>query len=321
MTTPTLIPVKALTRKRSRKDSPPPRTYHPVRVSKKETYRQAYLHAELPPGVHRPKTREDCLQGENAARPCPWVTCKYHLYVSINERCGSYTMTFPHLEVHEMTHSCALDVADSGSQQLETIGEIINLTRERARQIINKSIEKLERTIQLDDEGDVLLLDEGKSPANLNKRAKLKPQPTPQTISTKTKNELLLQQLQKKADQIVATWNAYIPNANTKLRDVNEPRISQHVKLLLVLGTQPEKAWTFTDIVLAAWQHYPDEFSLHGRKEFPNSHAVACVMSKVRGFGWLSSNKSTSRLTEAGRQEAFSYKLAYKAIGTRSGDL
>lgn len=44
-----------------------------------------------------------------------------------------------------MRHSCALDVADAGGSTLEEVGGILNLTRERIRQIEVKALLKLNR--------------------------------------------------------------------------------------------------------------------------------------------------------------------------------
>src|SRR5262249_56164800 len=48
------------------------------------------------------------------------------------------------LEVWEMTETCALDVADRGGTTLEEVGAIMNLTRERIRQVEVKGLAKLE---------------------------------------------------------------------------------------------------------------------------------------------------------------------------------
>lgn len=84
----------------------------------------------------RPKTRDECRwPGVNQVRPCPWVGCKHHLYLDINPETGSITLNFPDLEPWELPHTCSLDVAERGGNTLEEIGEIMNLTRERVRQI------------------------------------------------------------------------------------------------------------------------------------------------------------------------------------------
>ena len=70
--------------------------------------------------------RGDCLDGP---RPCPWTSCKWHL--AVDNRRGT------------PPESCALDVADRGGVTLEVVGKILNLTRERVRQIEFSAIRKL----------------------------------------------------------------------------------------------------------------------------------------------------------------------------------
>lgn len=88
----------------------------------------------------RPRVRSDCLGGP---RPCPWVGCKYHLYLDINPRTGSIKLNFPDIEPWEMTQSCVLDIADQGPVTLEDVGRIMNLTRERIRQLEVSASEKV----------------------------------------------------------------------------------------------------------------------------------------------------------------------------------
>lgn len=88
----------------------------------------------------RPEYRSECKLGE---RPCPYVSCKYHLYLDVNPRTGSIKLNFPGLEVWELTETCALDVADRGGITLEEVGEVLNLTRERIRQVESKGLKKL----------------------------------------------------------------------------------------------------------------------------------------------------------------------------------
>ncbi len=88
----------------------------------------------------RPLRRSDC---EKAARPCLFVSCKYHLYLDVNPETGSIKLNFPDLEVWELPFTCALDLADEGGMTLERIGEIMNLTRERVRQMEVSGIRKI----------------------------------------------------------------------------------------------------------------------------------------------------------------------------------
>lgn len=88
----------------------------------------------------KPVTRAACSSFE---RPCPFVSCKYHLFLDVNPTTGSIKLNFPDLEVWDMKDTCALDVADRGGITLEEVGEIMNLTRERIRQVELRGLEKL----------------------------------------------------------------------------------------------------------------------------------------------------------------------------------
>jgi hypothetical protein len=90
---------------------------------------------------NKPRVRSACQGG---ARPCPYFSCKHHLYVDVSPRTGAIKLNFPDLEVWEMGDSCALDVADRGGTTLEDVGAIMNLTRERIRQVEVKALAKLE---------------------------------------------------------------------------------------------------------------------------------------------------------------------------------
>ena len=92
----------------------------------------------------RPKTRSDC---ENAIRPCPWVGCKYHLYLDVAEN-GSIKFNFPDLSPKQIPESCALDVAAQGEKTLDEVGNLLNLSRERIRQIESKVTQNLGKILQ-----------------------------------------------------------------------------------------------------------------------------------------------------------------------------
>ena len=116
-----------------------PRTIAVKRLTKEEARIGALLYPER--NYWRPATRGECA---NVARPCPYVSCKYHLYMDVHPTKGSIKINFPDLEVWELEHSCALDVADTGGITLEEVGEIMNLTRERIRQLEAEALRKLE---------------------------------------------------------------------------------------------------------------------------------------------------------------------------------
>ena len=102
----------------------------------------AHRRAAVPAGRHpAPETREPSAASE--ARPCPWVACKHHLYLDVNPETGSIKINFPDLEPWELPDTCALDVAERGGITLEEVGEIMNLTRERIRQVEVRGLLKL----------------------------------------------------------------------------------------------------------------------------------------------------------------------------------
>ncbi|MCK6551072.1 hypothetical protein L6R52_34875 [Myxococcota bacterium] len=88
----------------------------------------------------RPNRREEC---RDEKRPCLYVSCRYHLYLDVNPETGSIKLNFPDKEVWELEETCALDVAERGGITLEEVGEIMNLTRERIRQVEVSGLEKL----------------------------------------------------------------------------------------------------------------------------------------------------------------------------------
>ncbi|MFO0693558.1 MAG: sigma factor-like helix-turn-helix DNA-binding protein [Polyangiales bacterium] len=115
------------------------RTISIRRLSKSELNRGRLLYPET--DYWRPRTRAECKDME---RPCPFVSCKYHLFIDVHPVRGSIKLNFPDIEVWEMTETCALDVADRGGITLEEVGEIMNLTRERVRQVETAGLARLE---------------------------------------------------------------------------------------------------------------------------------------------------------------------------------
>jgi len=101
-----------------------------------------------------PKTREDCVNGP---RPCPWISCRAHLFLDIGTR-GKIGRRSHVVKWHfgrnadptELPEraSCALDLADDHAQTGMTIGEIgavWKLHSERVRQIEVSAIRKVRR--------------------------------------------------------------------------------------------------------------------------------------------------------------------------------
>ncbi len=88
----------------------------------------------------RPRKRAECVNGP---RPCLFVSCKHNLYLDVNPETGSIKLNFPDKEIWELEHTCALDVAEKGGITLEEVGAIMNLTRERIRQVETRGLAKL----------------------------------------------------------------------------------------------------------------------------------------------------------------------------------
>ena len=110
----------------------------------------------------RPKTRRDCLSAEqaekimgfkdkrgdglNCQRPCPFVSCRYHLYVGYVGRPHIGEPGYP--EPWEIPVTCTLDIADEQGKTLEEVGTVLDLTRERIRQIESEAMVKFKTQME-----------------------------------------------------------------------------------------------------------------------------------------------------------------------------
>jgi hypothetical protein len=125
-------------RRRRRRTRPRSKTIAMKRLTREDLRQGALLYP--PVDIPRPTSRAECRE---ELRPCPWVACKHHLYLDINPETGSIKINFPDLEPWELKNTCALDVAERGGITLEEVGEIMNLTRERIRQVEVRGLLKL----------------------------------------------------------------------------------------------------------------------------------------------------------------------------------
>lgn len=96
-----------------------------------------------------PASRADC---HKMPRPCLYVSCRHHLYLDVNPQTGSVKFNFPDKEVWELEETCALDVAEKGGSTLKEVAQIMNLTRERIRQIEIRGLQKIEASGEEDDD-------------------------------------------------------------------------------------------------------------------------------------------------------------------------
>lgn len=99
---------------------------------------------DIDPDEYRPQWRHECV---DAPRPCPFAGCEFHALLVV---LPSGRLQFPH--GHEdptllpEDKSCALDVADKGGVTLEEVGQVLGITRERTRQIVDIALVKVRRT-------------------------------------------------------------------------------------------------------------------------------------------------------------------------------
>ncbi len=176
-------PLRARQSRRRRRSIPRARTTAVKRITQAELRLGAALY---PPGDDyqvRPQTRGDCLPGGcNEERPCPWLSCRYHLALDVDPDTGSIKENFTDREPWELAETCALDVAERDGATLEEVGELLNVTRERIRQIESKALRVLKRHTRADEEGDLVLTPAARTlletrPAKL--RADLESPPAP----------------------------------------------------------------------------------------------------------------------------------------------
>jgi hypothetical protein len=138
-------------RRRRRRSRPRSKTIAMKRLTREELRQGALMYP--PVDVPRPQSRAECTRAPGEERePCPWVACKHHLYLDVNPETGSIKINFPDLEPWEIGETCALDVAERGGITLEEVGEIMNLTRERIRQVEVRGLLKLKMASPSPDE-------------------------------------------------------------------------------------------------------------------------------------------------------------------------
>ena len=95
----------------------------------------------------KPSSRSECLKG---VRPCPWVTCRHHLFLDVRAD-GGIRENFNNPE--EMLATCSLDLAEDGPRTLDQVSVLMGMSRERVRQIEEQALVKLRYYIRRDDAG------------------------------------------------------------------------------------------------------------------------------------------------------------------------
>ena len=90
------------------------------------------------PGVdyRRPTHYRQCLKaGLGVQTPCPFVSCKHHLYLDVSPTNGSLKVNFPNRGPLDLPETCALAVANRGGLPAEDVAPLLGLERSRVRQL------------------------------------------------------------------------------------------------------------------------------------------------------------------------------------------
>ena len=93
----------------------------------------------------KPGERGEYVHALRRCRPCVFVSCRHTLYLDVNPEVGSVKFNFPLLEPEDMPpdESCSLDRAEAGEATLDRVGDFLNITRERARQLEVRGLMKI----------------------------------------------------------------------------------------------------------------------------------------------------------------------------------
>lgn len=120
--------------------------YEYVRDITRQFRRAGHVPSEVASHPDRPRKRGDCAQ---AMRPCPWVSCRYHLFLDVNSR-GSiiYRGTSDVAELATMRYTCALDAADDGGFSERGVGRVIKQTGASVRLQAMRALLKLRNAIE-----------------------------------------------------------------------------------------------------------------------------------------------------------------------------
>lgn len=93
------------------------------------------------PQHRRPKTRADC---DNVPRPCPYVGCRYHLFLEVT---GNGSIQFPHGDgldaLEALPVSCALDAAEQGERNVQGVARAIGVSDYWSGVTITRALESL----------------------------------------------------------------------------------------------------------------------------------------------------------------------------------
>jgi hypothetical protein len=95
----------------------------------------------------RPRSYELCEAiGLGSVIPCPFVSCRSHLYLDVDRQSGNIRISRPDLDPTDLPETCGRRVSAKGGITLEALGAATNITRERVRQIETIAFNELRRS-------------------------------------------------------------------------------------------------------------------------------------------------------------------------------
>ena len=96
----------------------------------------------------RPVNYSEC---RDVPGPCPWIGCRYNLYLDVNPKTGTILLNFPELNPWELKETCALRAADEGGMRLAEVGNLLNVSRESIRITEAAGLIKLRKIVTKDE--------------------------------------------------------------------------------------------------------------------------------------------------------------------------
>lgn len=87
----------------------------------------------------QPRTRAECPPADV---PCPFVTCRYHLWTTRAYHRGAVVAIVESPVWGDMDHTCVLNDADAQERNCEQVGAILRIGRQRVHQVEHKALNK-----------------------------------------------------------------------------------------------------------------------------------------------------------------------------------
>ncbi|HVT06742.1 MAG TPA: hypothetical protein VHO67_04770 [Polyangia bacterium] len=106
--------------------------------------------------LQRPRTVAECPPVDE---PCPFVSCRHHLYLEVDPEHGFIKVNFPDRDVLDQEETCSLRVAarkpaglyvEKGARPSSEVGRLLNITPERVNQIASLALAKVRAALEAD---------------------------------------------------------------------------------------------------------------------------------------------------------------------------